>query len=1418
MLKHALRYVRSMVPLLVGVFGVCGLGVQVTMAANYYVDTASLGGACSDVASGTALGSPWCTIQKAANTAVAGDTVYVRGGTYREVVTPANSGTAGNVITYTKYASEVPVVTGSLVSNFSSLGDGETGVGSIFYDGFESNDPTFSKYNSGTGVTLGGGNTMLVQSAVKNNGQYAVAASFMGTDRNARLVNTITGSSTDVYQRMYFRINSGYDITANDTGQIIMNLRIDSGTSRGAVELLQNAGGQFYLRGRAINPTGGSNLVIASTTPGSIVPDTWYLVELRYKGGDAVTGGAELWLNGSSAGSNYTLNTSTTTIGRIEFGGGTSGTGVAASGSVLYMDDINVGTSSRGAFSAGSPNVYRMSGVTSDPNLVYANGNLLATTTGYVGMAAGSFYYDDADDAVYVRMSDNSAPGTTTVDVPNRVQGFNIASKSYLTVNGFTVRYMRNQGVLDGGITMATSSYITISNNIVTDNFGAGVYLLRTSSSTISGNQFLRNHREFGGGIRLENGSDNNLILNNTVTGLGLDAGNGLNFCGDSGCGNVGNNYNIIRGNTFYNLRDSCAYIGSISDYNIYEKNICGLTYRADGVGGTGYHVSRGSDYNIARNNIFYDIYGASILVQSNTLNSVITPVYGNQILNNVIYNSGTSLVGNHGGISVTERAYNTLIRNNIIFEGNDVSGIRVTGEAATSTDSDYNLYYSTQPTATHMMNWSTSSGIYYDTLADFRVVYPTQEVHSISVNPLFTNAAAHDFTVATNSPAIDAGTTTSGVTDDYLAVARPQGLLFDMGIYESALVTDAVAPVISAVASTSGTSSATVTWTTNEPADSQVNYGLTTAYGATTTLDAALVTSHSVVIGSLAPSTIYNFRVRSTDGSGNAGVSTNYTVQTTSAPDVTSPSVAITAPGDGNTIAGALVTVSASATDNVAVAGVQFRVNGVAIGSEDTSAPYTAVLDSTLLTDGVSSLIAVVRDTSNNVATSSPVSVTVDNTAAIISAIASSTSNTTATVTWTTNEPADSQVVYGTSLLYGATTTLDSLLVTNHTVGLSGLTANTLYYFKIRTTDAVGNLRVSADGTFRTTAVADVTAPGISVVTADTTDITATVTWVTDEVADSQVDYGVFGSYTASSTLATALSTNHSIVLTGLTASTTYQYRVRSSDAALNLATSTVFTFTTSPAVIVSSGGGGGGGGGSKRLTATTTVTTTSTTTGTTTVPGTTTTLPVSVPTVIVPPSLGAYRFKSAISFMQPQGNDPQAVTQLQQFLNTFESAALALDGRYDADDLAAIKRFQLKYASQILSVWGLSEATGYVGLTTRLKMNSLLAGQVTVCPAFTEFNGGKSGIMYSPEIGQTQAVLRELDMYTGPINNSWDGPTVAALKKFQVTFKEVMLKPWGLTEGTGYKYKTTNKFLNYFVGCQTSDVDLDGQGTFNF
>jgi hypothetical protein len=188
--------------------------------------------------------------------------------------------------------------------------------------------------------------------------------------------------------------------------------------------------------------------------------------------------------------------------------------------------------------------------------------------------------------------------------------------------------------------------------------------------------------------------------------------------------------------------------------------------------------------------------------------------------------------------------------------------------------------------------------------------------------------------------------------------------------------------------------------------------------------------------------------------------------------------------------------------------------------------------------------------------------------------------------------------------------------------------------------------------------------------------------------------------------------------------------------------------------------------------------------------------------------------RLTKNLSYIQPQFNDRTEVEALQRALNYFENANLTVTGTFDAPTFTAVKTFQTKYRRQILDIWNLTEATGYVGITTRLKLNSLIGGQTTTCPAFTEYNGGLSGIRQSPEIGRTQAILQELGMYRGPINNTWDTATNQALITFQETFREVMLDPWNITAGTGYKYKTTNLFLNYFVGCETGTVELEGVG----
>ena len=70
----------------------------------------------------------------------------------------------------------------------------------------------------------------------------------------------------------------------------------------------------------------------------------------------------------------------------------------------------------------------------------------------------------------------------------------------------------------------------------------------------------------------------------------------------------------------------------------------------------------------------------------------------------------------------------------------------------------------------------------------------------------------------------------------------------------------------------------------------------------------------------------------------------------------------------------------------------------------------------------------------------------------------------TSTTITWTTDEPATSQIEYGKSTSYSSTTSISSELVTNHSVSLSGLEPNTTYHFRVKSKDEVGNQALSND------------------------------------------------------------------------------------------------------------------------------------------------------------------------------------------------------------------------------------------------------------------------------------------------------------------------------------------------------------------
>lgn len=95
--------------------------------------------------------------------------------------------------------------------------------------------------------------------------------------------------------------------------------------------------------------------------------------------------------------------------------------------------------------------------------------------------------------------------------------------------------------------------------------------------------------------------------------------------------------------------------------------------------------------------------------------------------------------------------------------------------------------------------------------------------------------------------------------------------------------------------------------------------------------------------------------------------------------PDAVPPAVSITTPAPGAVLAGE-TTVSAEASDAVAMAGVQFLLDGANLNAEDVQAPYRTAWNTAVSADGAHLLAAVARDAAGNKATSAPVTVSVKN------------------------------------------------------------------------------------------------------------------------------------------------------------------------------------------------------------------------------------------------------------------------------------------------------------------------------------------------------------------------------------------------------------------------------------------------------
>jgi hypothetical protein len=186
---------------------------------------------------------------------------------------------------------------------------------------------------------------------------------------------------------------------------------------------------------------------------------------------------------------------------------------------------------------------------------------------------------------------------------------------------------------------------------------------------------------------------------------------------------------------------------------------------------------------------------------------------------------------------------------------------------------------------------------------------------------------------------------------------------------------------------------------------------------------------------------------------------------------------------------------------------------------------------------------------------------------APVVSGAAVLVSDVSATISWTTNEAA-SGMVYFSANDFASTTSVNAVSSsTAHTASLTGLAASTTYKYYVKAVDASGNIATTTPASFTTVAApapADTVAPVISALQVLASTTLAVVSWTTNEAASSMVYYSADNFVNTLSKEANALVTSHELTLEGLLASTTYQYYVKSVDAANNSATTTTASFIT--------------------------------------------------------------------------------------------------------------------------------------------------------------------------------------------------------------------------------------------------------------
>lgn len=313
---------------------------------------------------------------------------------------------------------------------------------------------------------------------------------------------------------------------------------------------------------------------------------------------------------------------------------------------------------------------------------------------------------------------------------------------------------------------------------------------------------------------------------------------------------------------------------------------------------------------------------------------------------------------------------------------------------------------------------------------------------------------------------------------------------------------------------------SVTITWETDENADSAVNYGLQPDYG----IARVPVTDrkeHTVTLDDLEPGRTYYFRVVSADEAGNQGISADYRIVTTGTPQAGNGDNNGNGPQDGT---GAGDGDKPDPESQITTDFVDDSTATLRIIEE-----INKITDPQKLQEIVNETVKAVKGITEDLTIVGPPTVIPETTTALIK--------------WTTDRAASSEVLFspknsfdGTNYEFSQQSTGGD--TTDHEIRLIGLNAFTEYSFKVISTDEFNIRGESRNYTFQTKA----TAPDIrNLRVVKVEENAATLAWETNVPAKALIDYQDQTTGAQNSVGRPTLATTHQMRLADLTLGTRY-------------------------------------------------------------------------------------------------------------------------------------------------------------------------------------------------------------------------------------------------------------------------------------